>query len=122
MNFGEMVNSLRIARGKTLRQFCLENGGIDPSNWSKIERGVMSPPQDEKKLKQIAKVLGVSLKSAEWEELKDKASIGAGIIPPDILSDEKTLNCLPMFFRTIRSEKPTPEELDKLINKIKRGE
>jgi transcriptional regulator with XRE-family HTH domain len=121
MMFGDFIKEKRINKGITLREFCrlLE---LDASNWSKIERGVISPPQDEEKLKQIAKVLGVSLKSAEWEELKDKASIGAGIIPPDILSDEKTLNCLPMFFRTIRSEKPTPEELDKLINKIKKGE
>ena len=79
-------------------------------------------PQDEEKLKQIAKVLGISLKSEEWQELKDKARIDAGIIPEDILSDEKILNALPMFFRTIRSEKPTLEELDKLINKIRRGE
>ena len=49
----------------------------------------MSPPQDEEKLKQIAKVLGISLKSAEWEELKDKASIGAGIIPPNIYPMKK---------------------------------
>jgi hypothetical protein len=46
--------------------------------------------------------------------------IDAGIIPEDILSDEKVLNSLPLFFRTIRSEKPTPEDLDKLINMIRK--
>jgi len=45
----------------------------------------------------------------------------AGIIPEDILPDEKVLNSLPLFFRTLRSEKPTPEELDKLIDMIRKG-
>ena len=118
--FGKFVKEKRINKGITLREFCRQLE-LDASNWSKIERGVMSPPQDEEKLKQFAKVLGISLKSEEWQELKDKARIAAGIIPEDILSDEKTLNSLPMFFRTIRSEKPTPEELDKLISKIRKG-
>ena len=52
--------------------------------------------------------------------MKDKANIDAGIIPDDILSDEKVSNSLPMFFRTIRSEKPTPEELDRLIDMIRK--
>lgn len=119
--FGDFIKEKRINKEITLREFCRQLE-LDASNWSKIERGVMSPPQDEEKLKQIAKVLGISLKSEEWQELKDKARIDAGIIPEDILSDEKILNALPMFFRTIRSEKPTLEELDKLINKIRRGE
>jgi len=54
-------------------------------------------------------------------ELKDKAAVDAGIIPKDLLTDQETLNSLPMFFRTVRSEKPTPEELDKLIERIRRG-
>jgi hypothetical protein len=53
--------------------------------------------------------------------LKDRAAVDAGIIPKDLLTDKETLNALPMFFRTVRSEKPTPEELDKLIEKIRRG-
>jgi transcriptional regulator with XRE-family HTH domain len=119
--FGEFIKEKRLHKGITLREFCRQLE-LDASNWSKIERGVMSPPQDEEKLKQLAKVLGIGLQSEVWQELKDKARIDAGSIPEDILSDEKTLNALPMFFRTIRSEKPTPEELDKLINKIRKGE
>ena len=49
MSFGDLVKDLRIAQQKTLRQFCLEHGH-DPSNWSKIERGINTPPQDEKTL------------------------------------------------------------------------
>ena len=52
--------------------------------------------------------------------MKDMANIDTGIIPEDILSDEKILTLLPIFFRTIRSGKPAPEDLDKLINMIRK--
>jgi transcriptional regulator with XRE-family HTH domain len=116
--FGEFVKSLRIKRDIGLREFC-RRLSIDASNWSKVERGLLSPPQDKDKLDQIAGVLNVEKGSELYNELTDKASIAAGIIPKDILSDKETLNSLPMFFRTVRSEKPTPEELKKLIRKIR---
>jgi transcriptional regulator with XRE-family HTH domain len=116
--FGEFVRSLRIERGIGLREFC-RHLSIDASNWSKVERGILAPPQDMDKLNQIAQVLNIEGDSELYQEFTDKASIASGIIPKDILSDQETLNSLPMFFRTVRSEKPTPEELEKLIKKIR---
>ena len=117
--FGEFIKERRIAKGISLREFC-KRIEIDASNWSKVERGLLAPPQDKQKLRKIAQVLGIKFGSPLWKEMKDKANIDAGIIPEDILSDEKVLNSLPLFFRTIRSEKPTPEDLDKLINMIRK--
>jgi len=116
--FGQFVKKERLARGVGLREFC-RRLGIDASNWSKVERGTLAPPQDVEKLKKIAKVLGIHQNTDKWKALKDEANIAAGIIPKDLLSDNAVLNSLPMFFRTIRSEKPSPEELDKLIRKIR---
>jgi transcriptional regulator with XRE-family HTH domain len=116
--FGEFTKKRRIDKGLGLREFCKQIE-MDASNWSKIERGVLSPPQDEEKLRNIAHALGIKFGSKKWKDMKDMANIDAGIIPADFLSDKKVLNSLPMFFRTIRSEKPTPEELDKLINIIR---
>jgi len=118
--FGEFIKALRLERDIGLREFC-RSLNWDASNWSKIERGVLPPPQDSEKINQIAKALGISNDSAVYSEIVDKAAIDAGIIPKDLLSDQETLNSLPMFFRTVRSEKPTPEELEKLIDKIRRG-
>ena len=117
--FGEFIKERRINKGISLREFC-KRVEIDASNWSKVERGLLAPPQDEERLRKIARALDIKFGSALWKEMKDKTNIDAGIIPNDILSDEKVLNSLPMFFRTIRSEKPTPEELDKLINMIRK--
>ena len=119
--FGEFIKERRIVKSISLREFC-KRVEMDASNWSKVERGLLAPPQDEEKLRKIARVLGIKVGSSLWKEMKDKANIDAGIIPEDILSDEKVLNSLPIFFRTIRSEKPTLEDLDKLINMIIRKE
>jgi transcriptional regulator with XRE-family HTH domain len=116
--FGEFIKSARLDRDIGLREFC-RRLSIDASNWSKVERGVLPPPQDDEKLDKIAEILGIEKDSERYTELKDKAAIDAGIIPKDLLSDQETLNALPMFFRTVRSEKPTPEELVKLIEKIR---
>lgn len=116
--FGQFVKNLRIERDIGLREFC-RRSSFDASNWSKVERGIFAPPQDDQKLDQIADVLGIDRDSALYIELRDKAAIAAGMIPKDILSDQETLNSLPMFFRTVRSEKPTREELEKLIEKIR---
>ena len=117
--FGEFIKERRIAKSISLREFC-KRMDMDASNWSKVERGLLAPPQDEEKLKKMARVLDIKIGSPLWKEMKDKANIDAGIIPEDILSDEKVLNSLPIFFRTIRSEKPTPEDLDKLIHLIRK--
>ena len=118
--FGQFIKEERLEKGIGLREFC-RRLGLDASNWSKVERGILPPPKDERKLKEIATVLGIHSDSEKWQTLKDQASIDAGIIPKDLLSDEDVLKALPMFFRTVRSEKPTPEELDKLIEKIRSG-
>lgn len=117
--FGEFIKERRGIKGVSLRKFC-KHVDVDASNWSKIERGLLAPPQDEEKLKRIARAIGIKIGSPLWKEMKDKANIDAGIIPVDILSDKKVLNSLPMFFRTIRSEKPSPEDLDKLINMLRK--
>ena len=117
--FGEFIKEKRIVKGISLREFC-KRLEIDASNWSKVERGLLAPPQDQEKLRKIAQVLDIKFGSPLWKEMKDKANIDAGIIPEDILSDEKVLNSLPIFFRTIRSEKPTPDDLDKLFEMIRK--
>ena len=117
--FGEFIKEKRISKNISLREFCKQMS-FDASNWSKIERGLMSPPQDDEKLQKIALLLDIQIDSAIWKEMKDLANIDAGIIPKDILSDEKVLKSLPLFFRTLRSDKPTSEELDMLIEMIKK--
>ena len=116
--FGKLLKNLRINKELSLREVCkLIN--YDPSNWSKIERGIISPPSDNNTLHNWAKILGLSSKSKEYQEFIDEAHIAQGIIPEDILAQKNIVKSLPAFFRTLRNEKPTKEEINQLIKLIK---
>lgn len=115
--FGKILKNLRIKRELSLRKIC-QIAGYDPSNWSKIERGKMSPPSDEKILLKWAKILGIKNKK-DIQDFIDKAIIAQGIIPQNILSQNNAVGYLPAFFRTLRNKKPTKEEIDRLIELIR---
>lgn len=115
--FGQTLKELRIKKGLTLRHTC-RLANYDPSNWSKIERGRMSPPSDEKTLRKWTKILGIA-KEKKIQEFIDEANLVQGIIPKDILSQKNAVKYLPAFFRTLRNKKPTKKEIDQLIELIK---
>jgi transcriptional regulator with XRE-family HTH domain len=114
--FGEYAKDRRIAAGMTLRSFCREIE-IDPSNWSKIERGVLAPPDDSDLIGRVSGLLG--LNAAEQLEFADLAAIARGHLPPD-LKDEEILAKMPAFFRAIRSQEYTAEDFEKLIAGVKK--
>ena len=116
MNFGTLIKDLRIGKELTLRQ-CSADLDIDPSNWSKIERGVLPPPDEAGFLSRVATVLG--LNTDERAEFADLASIARGQIPAD-LRDDELLGKMPAFFRAIRGQEYTPEDFEKLLIGVKR--
>jgi len=116
--FGEFIKQIRERQRLGLREFCLENGH-DPSNWSKIEREVLPPPRNEETLRTWARQLGLKQGSEGWLKFFDYASVDSGRIPDYILKDEKLVAQLPVFFRTISGQKPTPQDLQKLVELIK---
>lgn len=118
MSFGKMVKELRIKQGETLRQFCSENS-LDPSNWSKIERDVNPPPQNQETLSNWTSIFGLSKGSEEWQAFMDQAAISRKEIPPDLASDEQLLEKLPAFFRTIRGAEITEESLKEFVETVK---
>lgn len=118
MTFGAFVKDVRIGAGMTLRAFC-RIAKIDPGNWSKIERGILPPPKSKKVLREIAAALNLAEGSDEWNALFDLATIS--FIPRELLGDRLVVDSLPVFFRTLRGEKPARKELEALIEKIKKS-
>ena len=116
MKFGELVKDRRIEAGLTLRSFCRE-AGFDASNWSKIERGVIPPPQEPEPLDRLAAAL--NLGTEERVELADLAALARGQLPPDLQSEEIQAK-LPAFFRAIRGQEYTTEDVEKLIEGVKK--
>ena len=115
ITFGEFIRELRLKAGLTLRHFC-QLTGFDPSNWSKVERGLLSPPKSKTVLIEIARALNLTEESEDYKTLFDLAAIGQ--IPADLVSSSRVMEELPVFFRTIRGEKPTRQELEDLIQAL----
>ena len=118
--FGEFIKNIRLKKRTGLREFCIKSGR-DASNWSKIERGALPPPKDQESLEKIACDLGLEKGSKEWMELFDLAFAERGVLPTDIMSDKELVKSLPLFFRTLRGEKPNNEELNKMAELIRRS-
>ncbi|MHC4606280.1 MAG: helix-turn-helix domain-containing protein [Planctomycetota bacterium] len=116
--FGGMFKELRIGTGLTLRQFCQEYG-FDPGNISKMERGLMPPPQSRDVLERYARCLGLQRASREWHAFHDLAAAEAGRIPED-LRGEQLVRRLPALFRTLRARKVSEKLLDELIERLRR--
>ncbi len=118
--FGQLFKEKRIELGKTLREFCLEYG-LDPGNISRLERGMMAPPQDPKKIEEYAGYLQIKKGSDLWYQFFDAGALESGKIPKDILEEKELVKKLPVFFRILRGKKATREALKELLEKIKRA-
>lgn len=116
---GEYIRKKRLAKGLTLRRFCLEND-LDPAYVSRIERSVFVPSK-EGNLEKIAQALGVEKESEEWFAFFDLAYISKGQIPKDLKNNPAFIKSLPLFFRTVRGKKPTKKDLKALVKALEKA-
>lgn len=115
MYFGTYIKDLRIRAKVTLREFAKQLG-MDPSNWSKIERAIIPPPANETLIPKISELL--KLEAGEIQQLNDLATVARGELPKDI-TDAELLAKVPAFFRALKGREYTAEDLEKLTQKIK---
>jgi transcriptional regulator with XRE-family HTH domain len=117
MNFGPFIKQLRIEKRLTLRNFCQELG-LDPSNWSKVERGINPPPRDSTALQKLADFF--DLDGDERQELFDAAAVARSEIPGDLAAHDLLAAKLPAFFRSIRGTDPDDRKLRELIRELRK--
>lgn len=115
--FNETIKSLRLQKRLTLRDFC-EQVGLDPSNWSKVERGVNPPPGDVGVLERLACFF--ALTGADKLSFMDAAALQRREIPPDIADHAILQRALPAFFRAARGHALTESELANLADDIRK--
>jgi transcriptional regulator with XRE-family HTH domain len=115
--FSDTVKTLRVQKRLTLRDFC-EHAGLDPSNWSKVERGINPPPGDIALLERLADFF--SLKGATKLAFMDEAALQRREIPPDVADNEILQKALPAFFRAARGHELTEQELKNLADDIRK--
>jgi len=118
VRFGEFFKEKRLAAGKTLRAFCVENG-LDPGNMSRLERGLLPAPQSRELLERYARVLKIKKGSDAWYQFFDLAAAETGQIPKEVLEDSEVVEKLPILFRTLRGQRVPDEDLEKLVRLIR---
>jgi transcriptional regulator with XRE-family HTH domain len=119
-DFGELIKMRRAELRLSLRAFA-ERAGMDPGNASRLERGRMAPPEDPDVLDRIAAALEFKKGTPEHERLMDLAAAAKGRVPQDLLSDEEVAARLPILFRTLRSKPLSGEQLERLIDSIRKA-
>lgn len=116
MSFGETIKGLRVRKRLTLRD-CAAALHVDPSNWSKLERGVTSAPKDLDLLSSWADFFGLG--PTERQEFLDLASLTRSQIPQDLVANEDLMAKLPAFFRAMRGQELEGEKLKSFIEDIR---
>ena len=114
--FGEHLRELLVQSNMTLRELARRTG-IDPSNLSKIERGVVYPPKKKETLDKMANAFSLERKSKR--HFFDMAEQVHGLLPDD-LKAVKENKAIPLLLRTIDNRRLSYEqtvELAKLIEK-----
>ena len=116
--FGEFFKAKRQALELTLREFCLKHQ-LDPGNLSRLERGLLPPPQDRARLEEYAGYLKLKPGSDDWYQFFDLAAAAKGRLPEELLADEALVAKLPLLFRTLRGKRLTNKQLDDLFKKVR---
>ena len=104
--FHEFLRSKRMELRITLREFC-RIVDEDPSNYSKIERGVKIPPCDDT-LERYGKAL--NLNSMELADFVTLGALWRRELPVKLTEDELA-GKLPALLRIINGEVPSEEQL-----------
>ena len=112
--FGEFLRAKMTEKRLTLRQLA-QRSGFDPSNLSKLERGVSYPPQKIENLNRLAEAL--DLDDEERAEMIEAAEFGNGKIPQHFEA-VKSNQSIPLLLRAINNKKMDPEQVKGLAELI----
>lgn len=114
--FGAYFRSRRKALGLSLREFCRRNG-FDAGNVSRMERGLVPPPQSSQVLESYSKALKLDSDPGARDTFFELAASETGRIPEAILDDQLAARKLPRLLKQLqprqrRSNWVTARELE----------
>lgn len=112
--FGDYLRERLIEKKMSLRALAKKTG-IDPSNLSKIERGVAYPPQKKETLQKLAQSL--DLDGDAERHFYDLAAQVNGMFPDD-LELIKQNEAIPLLLRTIQNRRLTYQKTMELANLV----
>ncbi|MCY2991151.1 MAG: helix-turn-helix transcriptional regulator [Planctomycetota bacterium] len=95
--FGRFFRNRRTTLGLNLSEFCRQNG-FDKGNISRLERGLMKPPDSPDLLQTYADALHLKRDSEDWKAFLRHAAIARGKLPSAV-SEDRTAVVEEMFRR-----------------------
>ncbi len=95
--FGQFFRPRRQALGLSLSEFCRQNG-FDKGNISRLERGIIKPPEAAELLRTYADALHLDSDSDDWKAFMGHAAISRGKLPWAV-SGERAVDIEAMFRR-----------------------
>jgi transcriptional regulator with XRE-family HTH domain len=117
--FGQFLKERRLALDLSLREFARKID-MQPSNYCNIESDVLSPPGGQT-LERIARALGLTKGTPDYQTLHDLAAEARDEIPADLARMVKENELIPAMLRTIEYEKVTKAQLRGIIEDLKSG-
>ncbi len=118
--FGELIRTTRIKNRITARS-AAQRIEMLPSNFSKLEHGVLLPPKEDVRLRELASAVGIAPSSEEETQFFDLAAKAQNSIALDIRDIISRNDAMPLLLRTIGNKRLTRPEIERLID-IVRGE
>jgi len=119
-SFGKFFKEKRKALGVSLREFCRENN-FDSGNISKLERDLFGAPKEKKKLECFAIALKLYRDTSDYTTFFDLAKVSNKDYGISEIQDQNLLRKLPLLLGTIGDKAFTNEDLDRLIEIIKKA-
>jgi len=116
--FGTYLKSLRKASGKAARIVALE-AGMQPSNYSRLEYGVINPPQIKAKLDRLARAVGIIDNEAEMARFYDLAAMANQSIPLDLADIISKDDAVPLMLRTLGNKRLTKQEVEEIVRLVR---
>jgi len=113
--FANFIKERRLGQDLTLRQLC-QNTGYDVAYISRLENGLIDAPSDIEKLKALAKAYSIQLGSETWMEFSDLAATSRRSVPEDTYANPVVPRFLPVFYRKMRKDKLTSEDIKQLTS------
>jgi transcriptional regulator with XRE-family HTH domain len=114
VTFGDFVRSTRMKNGLTGRD-ASSAAGMLPSNFSKLEHGVLLPPQDPEKLRRLAEAIKIEPGSDTESLFFDLASKSNGSVPLDLADIISRNETVPLLLRTIGNKRLSAKDIERLV-------
>lgn len=117
VTFGDFVRSTRMKNSQTGRD-ASRKADMLPSNFSKLEHGVLLPPKDAERQRQLADAIGIKPDTPEAQRFFDLAGAATNAVPLDLADIISKSETIPLLLRTIGNKRLSEKEIEALVELV----